>query len=417
MPMSSARLASGLNFSVRFARAATLVGVAFLAGCLDTAPKRPTVSTNELAFSEAIVVATDGLVAQTQKLPAFLAKVESKIGTKLGQKSVVVDPTIDATSGQQTHTTQLLEQRIGERLARMEGGFQLLPFKTENLAKVQYLLTGTLTRLLGVPGKRSLQINLALVEIKTGQVVAQASALARDDGLNHTPLAIYQDSPVLVKDKVIDGYISTALTAPGGAANSLYMERVAVASVINEAGTLYNAERFPESLAKYQEARSQAGGEQLRTLNGIYLNFVRLGRTAEAETAFGQIVAYGLRSNKLDVKFLFNPGSSTEFWSDPRVSGAYPMWLRQIAKESAGAKVCMALVGHTSHTGTEQANDSLSLQRATFIQQRLATETSALAQRIKPSGMGWRENLVGSGSDNAVDALDRRVEFRVEPCR
>ena len=31
--------------------------------------------------------------------------------------------------------------------------------------------------------------------------------------------------------------------------------------------------------------------------------------------------------------------------------------------------------------------------------------------------MGWRENLVGSGSDNAVDALDRRVEFRVEACR
>ena len=410
--MSSAGLANRFNFSVRLGHAAMVACLVLLAGCLETAPKQPTVSTNELGFSEAVVFATDGLVGQTQKLPAFLAKVESKI-TK---KSVVVDPMIDATSGQQTQTTQLLERRIGERLAaRTEGSFDLLPFKTENLTKVQYLLTGTLTRLLGVPGKRSLQINLALVEIKTGHVVAQASALARDDGLNHTPLAIYQDSPVLVKDKIVDGYISTALTAPGGAANSLYMERVAVASVINEAGALYNAERYPESLAKYQEARSQAGGEQLRTLNGIYLNNVRLGRTAEAERAFGQIVAYGLRSNKLDVKFLFNPGS-TEFWSDTKVSGAYPMWIRQIARESAGARVCMVIVGHTSHTGSEQTNDALSLQRATFIQQRLAVEASTMAQRVKASGMGWRENLVGSGSDNAVDALDRRVEFRVEPC-
>jgi len=415
--MSRSGHTNRINFSVSLGRAALLgclALTALLAGCLETAPKQPTVSTNELSFSEAIVVATDGLVAQTQKMPAFLAKVESKIA----KKSVVVDPTIDATSGQQTQATQLLERRIGERLAaRTEGSFDLLPFKTENLSKVQYLLTGTLTRLLDVPGKRSLQINLALVEIKTGRVVAQASALARDDGLNHTPLPIYQDSPVLVKDKVIDGYISTALTAPGGAANGLYMERVAVASVINEAGTLYNAERYPESLSKYQEARTQAGGEQLRTLNGIYLNYVRLGRTVEAEAAFGQIVAYGLRSNKLDVKFLFNPGSSSEFWSDAKVSGAYPMWIRQIAKESAGARVCMVIVGHTSRTGSEQINDTLSLQRASFIQKSLAAETSVLAQRIKASGMGWRENLVGSGSDNAVDALDRRVEFRVEPCR
>lgn len=410
--MSRASHPNRIVFSVQLARAAMLACLAVLAGCLETAPKQPTVSTNELSFSEAVVVATDGLVGQTQKLPAFLAKVESKIA----KKSVVVDPMIDATSGQQTQTTQLLERRIGERLAaRREGSFDLLAFKPENLSKVQYLLTGTLTRLLGVPGRKSLQINLALVELKTGQVVAQASALARDDGLNHTPLAIYQDSPVLVKDRVVDSYISTALTAPGNSANPTYLERVTVASVINEAGSLYNAERYPESLAKYQEARSQSGGEQLRTLNGIYLNNVRLGRTAEAEASFGQIVAYGLRSSKLDVKFLFNPGS-TEFWSDTKVSGAYPMWLRQIAREGASARVCMIIVGHTSRTGSEQTNDTLSLQRATFIQQRLAAESSGLAQRIKASGMGWRENLVGSGSDNAVDALDRRVEFRVEPC-
>jgi hypothetical protein len=31
--------------------------------------------------------------------------------------------------------------------------------------------------------------------------------------------------------------------------------------------------------------------------------------------------------------------------------------------------------------------------------------------------MGWRENLVGIGSDDVRDAIDRRVEFKVVDCR
>ena len=30
--------------------------------------------------------------------------------------------------------------------------------------------------------------------------------------------------------------------------------------------------------------------------------------------------------------------------------------------------------------------------------------------------MGFRENIMGSGSDDAVDALDRRVEFKIVGC-
>ena len=56
--------------------------------------------------------------------------------------------------------------------------------------------------------------------------------------------------------------------------------------------------------------------------SGIYLSSMKLGRTAEAEQAFGRIVALGIAYNELGVKFLFNPGS-TDFWSDPKISGAY----------------------------------------------------------------------------------------------
>jgi outer membrane protein OmpA-like peptidoglycan-associated protein len=92
------------------------------------------------------------------------------------------------------------------------------------------------------------------------------------------------------------------------------------------------------------------------------------------------------------------------------------MWLRQIAREATSAKVCMNIVGHTSRTGSEQANDALSLQRAGYVRQRLTTEAAELGPRTKPVGMGFRQNIVGSGTDNAVDALDRRVEFKIVPC-
>ena len=368
---------------------------------------------NELPFEQAVMQATDGLAAQTQKLPAFLARVESK----LAKRAVVLDPMLDTTTGQQTAATVLLESRVADRLGSKADGFEILPFQSANLGKAQYLLTGTMTRAEsdGSARKRALRINLALTELKSGTVVAQASALAKDEGLDHTPLAYYRDSPVLVKDKVIEGYARTSATAPGSKGDAFYLERIASATVVNEATVLYNQERYVEALGRYRSALALPTGEQLRVMNGIYLASAKLGRTQEAEQAFSRVVALGIAYNELGVKFLFNPGS-TDFWSDARVSGPYPMWLRQIARESTTAKVCMNVVGHTSRTGSEAANDALSLQRANAIRQRLAGEAAALGAKTKTSGMGFRQNIIGSGTDNAVDALDRRVEFKIVPC-
>ena len=381
-----------------------------LAGC---ATPQATNLNDELPFDQAVALATDGLAGQTQKLPAFLAKVESK----LNKRGVVLDPMLDAATGQQTAATVLLENRVTERLTTKFDQFEVLPFQSANLARAQYLLTGTMTRIdSGASNrKRALQINLALTELKSGTVVAQASAVARDEGLDHTPLAYYRDSPVLVKDKVIEGYARTSATPPGQRGDSFYLERIASATLINEATTLYNQERYVEALGQYRSALATPTGEQLRVLNGIYLTTFKLGRMAEAEQAFGRVVALGIAYNELGVKFLFNPGT-TDFWSDSKVSGPYGMWLRQIAKEGTAAKVCMNVVGHTSRTGSEQSNDALSLQRANFIRQRLSGEAAPLGARTRTVGMGFRQNIVGSGTDNAVDALDRRVEFKIIPC-
>lgn len=382
-----------------------------LAGCV-TQPTQPVAVADEWPFDEAATRATDALVTQTQKLPGVL----NAVATTLGKRTLVLDPMLDAGSGQQTAATQALERRVTEQLAAKHAQFEVLPFKAGNLGRAQYLLTGTMTRQAAAAGGRAgFRIDLALTELKTGEVVAQASARAREEGVDTTPSRYYLDSPVLLKDKLVDGYVRTTAAAPGQRGDAVYLERIATATLISDANQLYNAERYQEALAQYRSALATPAGEQLRVLNGIYLTSWKLGRLPDAEQAFGKLVALGIASNQLGVKFLFNP-NSTEFWSDPKVSGAYAMWLRQIAREALAARVCMEVIGHTSRSGSEEYNDALSLRRATQVRQRLASEAPELARRTRAVGKGFRENIVGSGTDNTADALDRRVEFKIADC-
>ena len=381
-------------------------------GCQSTGP---TVVSTELPFDEAVVAATDGLVGQTQKLPAFLAKVGAQVEAKVARRALLIDPMLDAASGQQTAATRALEQRAADRLRSQHPQFEVLPFQAQNLPRAQYLLVGTMARSPGAGARRPYTINLSLVEMASKTVVAQASARARDDGLDVRPTAYYQDSPVLVKDRVIDGYIRTTQTAPGQGADGYYLERTVTAVMISDATSAYNAGQYTEALTQYRQVLAAPQGEQLRALNGVYLASWKLGRADEAEQAFGRVVSYGLASRNLGVKFLFNPGS-TEFWSDPKINGPYAIWLRQIARQAGAANVCVNVVGHTSRTGSEPVNDRLSQARAAAIKQKLEAEMAQLATRTRASGMGWRENIVGTGTDDVSDALDRRVEFKIVDC-
>lgn len=383
--------------------AALLLGLA-ITGCANTEPV-PTTAAQRV--EQAVAQVTDALVAQTQSMSGVL-------GTS--RRGVVLDPMIDANSGQQTASTQLLQSRVADRIKSKHTSLELLPFQRANLDKASYLLTGTLAHQRQIGKSRgALQINLALTDLRSGNVVAQSSAMARDDELDNTPLAFEQDSPVLPKDRLIEGYARTTVTPAGQPADAYYMQRVPVAPIVSEAGTAYNAGRYQDALTQYTEANATPAGEQLRVLSGIYLASVKLDRPAEADKAFGKIVAFGIANKQLGVKFLFNPGT-TVFWSDPKVSGPYGLWLARIAQVSTQANVCMDIVGHTSRTGTESLNDALSLQRAGYIRQRLTGVSAVLGDRTRAAGKGFRENIIGSGTDNAVDALDRRVEFKIVGC-
>src|SRR5262250_889730 len=99
------------------------------AACATQAPPPPTPvptsDTSERSFDEAVAVATDSIVAQLQQRLAPSAKPDVK-------RSVVIDPMIDATSGQQTTTTRLFEERVAERLRSSPSQLDVMPFQIGN---------------------------------------------------------------------------------------------------------------------------------------------------------------------------------------------------------------------------------------------------------------------------------------------
>ncbi|MBO3715312.1 MAG: OmpA family protein [Candidatus Accumulibacter sp.] len=370
----------------------------------------PPAAPSPIAFDDAVLKAAHELLGRAQLPPAG------------GQRqALLIDPLVDGVTGSQSIATRSMEQKIVDLVRREYPQLEVQSFSTGNLAGQPLVLVGTFTPInnsAGQPtGERdAFRICLALADLKTGKVIAKGVARVRPDGVKTTPLPVDADSPAWTRDAAIDGYIRTCQGSKAGdPINPVYGARIMAAALISDAGNAYNGRRYQESLELYRRALNTAGGDQLRAHNGAYLAAWKLKRRDEATQAFARLVDYGLANRQLALKFLFRPGS-TQFIPDAQISAPYPLWLNQIARRSAQNRACLDIVGHTSRSGPEPINQRLSVLRAQAIKDRLDSAEPLLVKRTVASGVGSRENLVGTGSDDAGDALDRRVEFRVIDC-
>lgn len=379
------------------------------------APRTPGPLAADASFDIAIDHAADDLLVQLQRLPEFQNLLQ-RARLAVTPVRIAVDLAVDSSTGQATAATQVLDSRLLGRAAAKFPQFEVQRVSAEALAGARYLLVSTLTALPSSdPGEVRYRINLSLTDQRTSLVVAQASALSSALGVDATPTPFFRDSPALSRDRAVDGQIRTSQTRVGGEADGVYLASLPVGTLISEAADLYDAGEYERALAMYEVAATRPDGKQARVFNGLYLSNTRLERREAATRAFGQIVSLGLSTNNLAVKFLFRP-ASTEFVADPQVSGPYPQWLEILAREIWAGDHCVMIVGHSSKTGAADVNDRLSLARASLIQQRLEALVPEIRGRLKSTGMGFRENLIGTGTDDLRDALDRRVEFKVRGC-
>jgi outer membrane protein OmpA-like peptidoglycan-associated protein len=366
-----------------------------------------------LPFDEAVAAAANEL---------FNAAVSSA-GTvgPTGPRPLAIDPLIDAATGAQLLATRSMGARIADLARENYPQLQVRPFTSETIAQSPLVLIGTLTGIdekgeAAAAGRDAYRIWLTLLDLRSGTIVAKARARARLDTVDITPTPQFRDSPAWSADPARAAYVETCHKGKvGGPIPREYLDGILAAALASDAVEAYDAGRYQEALDLYLSARSLPGGDQLRVYNGIYLANWKLGRRDAAAAAFDDVVDFGLKARQLAVKFLFRPGS-TAFWTQPEESGAYDLWLDSIARRAALSDACIEIIGHASRTGPEPLNERLSLLRAETIKRRLEGKETDLGKRMVTHGVGSRENLVGTGTDDALDALDRRVEFKPIGC-
>jgi hypothetical protein len=88
-------------------------------------------------------------------------------------------------------------------------------------------------------------------------VIARGVAPLKDSQLDLAPTRFYTESPSLVRDRAVQGYIDTTEKNPvGQAADALYLEQIPTAALLAEAQEAYNHERWDEALKLMSTAAS-----------------------------------------------------------------------------------------------------------------------------------------------------------------
>jgi OmpA family len=384
-----------------------LVLLASLAGCAAQ-PSTPTAASPTpppvpVPFDQAVLNAGNAVFAAT---------------VAAGGHTVVIDPLVNGVTGEQSASTKTLGTRLTDLAREHYPQLDVRPFDATTVEAAPIVLVGTFTPVnaSNQPSgpREAYRFCLVAADLKSGKTVAKSVARALPAGVDATPTRMFADSPSWTEDPSVKAYISTCqATKVGDPIPPTYVNGIITAAIINQAMTAYEAGNYRGALDLFENARTTPAGSQLRVYNGLYLTRTRLGQP-ERVAAFGDLVAYGLKNNRLAVKLLFRP-ASTAFVADPRVSGDYDMWLRQIADHSATSGACLQVTGHTSASGSAALNEQLSVLRAEYVEQRLQSDNPALAHHLIAAGEGSKQNLVGTGTDDAGDALDRRVEFKVIP--
>ena len=340
-----------------------------------------------------------------------------------GSYRVVIDPLVDGVTGYGSRATDGIQAQVTDLVQRQYPRFSIEKFSPDALKESPLVLVGTFT-----PGERpepdhrttrGLSLLPRARRSQDGKVVAKGVARSQLAGVDTTPTTVFRESPVWTADPATQAYISTCqATKVGDPINKEFLDGLRTASLISQGDQAYNAGQYQSALSLYTAAKTSPAGDQLKAYNGIYLTRWKLNQVPEASAAFGDAIAYGLSRNRLAVKFLFQPGS-TQFYQDPQVSSQYPIWLQQIAQQTAQqtakANGCIEVTGHTSRTGSQQVNEQLSLQRANYVKGQLERDAPPLNGHLIANGAASSQMMVGTGKDDLSDALDRRVEFKPMP--
>lgn len=326
--------------------------------------------------------------------------------------AILIGPTVTLASGEITKSGRELQTFLLLDLKAMLDHVSVDRLGGENDIASASIITGHVAY--ENPAQSAPEESWFLVTLNiakgNGEIVGEVAFRINARQFDPTPSRFFQNSPIFQHRAA---YTDSSNTNKSDASRKI-APNIEINARIDRGVVAYEAGLFADSEKIFKEVALR-DTDNMAALSGIYQSAIALGKTAEAEKALDQLIDAGIRRGNLSFKFLFRVRSA-EFRDDLEIANQYSQWITQAAHRLARSKSCLSVEGHSSRTGSAEFNKELSFKRAERVAQLLIRANPQLKSRIKGVGFGFANNLVGSGTDDAKDAIDRRVEFRLHPC-
>lgn len=392
-----------LRFGLTAGLVITLALTAFTANTQAAAPNQ-----SPLPFETAIRSTFNKLIDDVRK----------DLGNTSGPEEMVIvlDLFSDEDTGEIPRVSQRIQSVMLDEATRRFFEFRVARFTLEESRNADYMIRGSIH--LGATETKDIiiyRVSAEVIDAWNMNTIGTARKWVSDPELDYNPLALYHDNPfydpAYFQRKKVKGEVGNI----GSTAHPIYsMETLAL---LRDATSAYERRNYQNALALFSDAAARADGQTLLILTELYLTNFRLGRLTEADSTFTRIIDIGVkRYGKITVRFLFRK-NSVDFWEGDVATARYGAWLGRIGEYFYQREDCLRIVGHSSNSGPEPWNEQLSVLRAEQIQYLLRGSLPGVKKRTLATGVGSRENVVGIGTDDERDALDRRVELIPVVCK
>lgn len=332
-----------------------------------------------------------------------------------GSKKVfAVDLFAEETTGTTVKASQQILDIILKQAKQDFPDFVVNGLTTDN-TEADYFITGLIryeplcnSNATTVTAKKFHSIESSVTEIKTGSRIAEYKVWIQDT-IDLTKLV---DIPVPegidLDDRKLEREIKPEREIE-------YLTELA--PLLNEAELASGKGNYDEAVQSFEKAsKVKTDQQQVRIYNGLYWSYFKLGKKDKAEEAMSKLVKAAAKENSLNFYFLFETDSAGKLIYKKQEE--YDIWIRQIGKYFERTQECLQIIGHTSVTGPDDYNCTLSKERAITIQNELKDYYSQVNKKTIPIGRGEKECRSCADDDNTANVdVDRRVEFRIVDCK
>jgi|GEM_PF-344539 outer membrane protein OmpA-like peptidoglycan-associated protein len=324
-------------------------------------------------------------------------------------RPAVMDPFKDTQTGQELTVNDVIENLFIQNLNQH---LELVELSPKNIPEAEFVFRGILS-LEKDPvsnNRRNYHIYARLDEKSSGRWIAGGDVWVGN--FPYIPKPIYADMPAYPIDRNLEK-MKESLADPQSEDKD-YTAFLDTRSVLNEGNRLYEKGEYKEALKRYEDVSKREDGQNMAVWLGLYNIYLRLEEMEKAGDSFGKAVEIGVReNNEIFSKFLFDVNSAY-FRKDKKLFQAYELQLLKISEYLKKTETCVRITGHVSRTGDP---NHLSKRRAENVQRMMAETFPEIYRYSEAAGMGYAECVKCTVPDSDENAIDRRVEFKIIPCK